>query len=230
MISKEEAKNILKESIRSLFLRKQQVTSTDLEAEVINLACLHIIKKRKQKLLSVKDDTEFLNVMLDSMKDSIPISKHFVDSALELYPNNYNSSHAINALQGIQNNITWDGMWDFLRTYFKEKHDYDIDNEVIKNYLFKSTNHSRYENEKLISSGPAEREIKIVFIGDLKIMVSIDPTLSPKTAWFIGDKNSFSHLYKGEDEDYQFILKYNSNDLNSFTLILKSRQLKIVYE
>ncbi len=104
------AKETLAKSIQNLHKRKRSIIIPDVEAEVINNACLVIFTSRKTK------DASFIKSIIES----------FTTAAKEFFPNDYGEQEATIAAMGIPQNLEWDGMWNHLRKYFIDKHDYDI--------------------------------------------------------------------------------------------------------
>ena len=67
------------------------------------------------------------------------------------------------AFIAIYQNISWAGMWDFLRDYFQKKHGESIDSIVGEPLIFYSQKHKRFENGVLISTSKVERNINLNF-------------------------------------------------------------------
>lgn len=206
----ETAKQILAKSINNLQNRRGQITLEDVEAEVINNACLAILKNNE-----IHKATEYASIF--STAASNLISK-------------YSQREISNALMGIPQNVQWDGMWDFLRDYFQKNHGIQIDNVEATPTIFYSTKHIRYENGSLITESEVERTININFINDKKeIVVSIEPSLSPKKGYVIS-KNQSQMQFKGFDPDYLFTVIFDSFDeVETFILEMPNRALKMIY-
>ena len=135
----ETAKQILAKSINNLQNRRGQITLEDVEAEVINNACLAILKNNE-----IHKATEYASIF--STAASNLISK-------------YSQREISNALMGIPQNVQWEGMWDFLRDYFQKNHGIQIDNVETTPTIFYSTKHIRYENGNLITESEVARTI-----------------------------------------------------------------------
>lgn len=224
------AKQILAKSITNLQKRRSNLTTADLETEIINNACLEILKKRKEKLEhSISIEDMLLNAF-NSLDDTSSVSNAFTEAALDLFPNNYTEDLAIINSMGIEQNVAWDGMWDFLRDYFQKNHGFQIDNTEAASTIFYSTKHKRYENGAFTQESAVERTINISFINNKKeIIVSIEPSLSPKKGYEIS-KSKTQIQYKGYDEDYCFTIIFDKFDeVETFTLEMTNRKLKIVY-
>jgi len=206
----QKAKQILSQSITNLQSRRGQITMADIEAEVINNACLAILKNK-------------------DIANSMIYANHFTEAASELI-SQYSEREAVSAMMGIPQNIQWEGMWDFLRDYFQKNHGIQIDNIETTQSIFYSTKHKRYENGVLTLESEVERTINISFINDKKeILVSIEPSLSPKRGYVI-NKSQNQIQFKGFDPDYLFTLTFDTFDeVETFVLEMPNRSLKIIY-
>ena len=209
-MNKESAKQVLAQSITNLQNRRGQITMADIEAEVINNACLNILKNK---------DTQ----------NAIIYAQLFTESAQELIPQ-YSEKESMSALMGIQQNVLWDGMWDFLRDYFQKNHGIQIDDVETEPAIFYSNKHKRYENNSLVSESEVERTINLNFIDNKEVLViGIAPSLSPKKSYKL-ERNGNSVKYKGDDPDYLFTVTYDDfGEVEQFTLEMPNRGLKIVY-
>lgn len=206
----QKAKGILSQSITNLQSRRGQITIADVEAEVINNACLSILKNK-------------------DIANSMSYANLFTKAASELIPQ-YSERESTSAMIGIPQNVQWEGMWDFLRNYFQKNHGIQIDNVETTPSIFYSTKHKRYENGVLSSESEVERTINISFINEKKeIVVSIEPALSPKKGYIIS-KNQNQMQFKGFDPDYLFTVTFDTFDeVETFVLEMPNRGLKIVY-
>ena len=83
-----------------------------LKAEVINNACLDILLLRKQ---GCHDKTQEAFII-----------KTYIEVAREIAPV-FDDTYASIANLGIRQNVEWGGMWDFLKAYFRDKHNRYID-------------------------------------------------------------------------------------------------------
>ncbi|WKZ58829.1 MAG: hypothetical protein QY309_13230 [Cyclobacteriaceae bacterium] len=204
------AKQILLRSIVNLQKRRGQLTVPDIETEVINNACLAVLQN-------------------GDLANSIHYAAAFAQAARELIPE-YGESEATFALVGVPQNILWEGMWDHLRDYFQKHHGIQIDNVPTNAIVFYSTSHKRFEKGNLVADTPADRTININLIDDKKeIVVSIEPTLSPKKGYLISSKSNLLQ-YKGYDPDYLFTLQMDGlQEIEQFTLEMPNRSLKIIY-
>lgn len=229
-MNKETAKQILSQSISNLQERRGNVTSADLETEVINNACLCILKNQKAKVGEGKSIEEMLLGVLNATQDFIPITKAFTEGAMELFPQHYREREAAVATMGIHQNVAWEGMWDFLRDYFQKNHGIQIDDVEATPLIFYSTKHERYENGNLVTTSEVERTINLNFIDNKEeIIVSVEPTLSPKKGYVVS-KNEMQLQYKGYDPDYLFTINLDEfEEVETFILEIPKRNLKIIY-
>ena len=206
----QKAKEVIAHSISNLQTRRGQITIADVEVEVINNACLFILKNK-----------DIANAMI--------YADFFTKAASELIPQ-YSERETISAIMGIPQNVQWEGMWDFLRDYFQKNHGIQIDNVETTPSIFYSTRHERYENSILTSESEIERTINLSFInGKKEIVVSIEPSLSPKKGYRISN-NQNQMQFKGFDPDYFFTVNFDTFDeVETFVLEMPNRNLKIVY-
>lgn len=122
-MDKDGAKIILSESLNNLEKRRgAPLTIADLEAEVINNACVSVFMRKK---LDEKKDNIFSIFSLPpfNVRD---IASAFANAALELFPREYTQLQATNAILAVQQNVAWEGMLDFLRNYFQKNHGDDF--------------------------------------------------------------------------------------------------------
>ena len=126
-MEKEKALSILKESLIDFSEKQKKLTISDLQNEVINLICLEILKKQKRKST---DWEKMLTANSESMLDIVPFSKVFTEAAQELFPNEYDVSKVIFAVEAVKTNTFLDNSWELLREYFIEKHERDINDDL----------------------------------------------------------------------------------------------------
>jgi tetratricopeptide (TPR) repeat protein len=138
---------------------------SDLEAEVINLACLSIFKKQKE--LNYPTDLlpyEFLKSATAAL----------TEAAMELYSNAYTYSHAASAHMGIQQNIYWNGMWVFLKNYYESKHGIEIDNIEVSTSMF---------SRAIISNSIPLKDLAKYPSDDHAIFITFIKNWNTKLAW-----------------------------------------------
>jgi hypothetical protein len=228
-MDKSEAKIVLSRSVSNLHSRRGSLTIEDIEAEVINNACLTFLKKRREISKSARNIEEIITGLINSTLDAMPIAKAYIDAAYELFPAYYSDREAASAIIGIQNNIEWEGMWDFLRDYFESNHGIKIDDIETNTTIFYSNRHERFENEILMSKVDVARAINVNFIENEEIVIAIAPTLTPKKAYLVSDRNSIK-TYKGFDPDYLFTVEFDEFDeIQKFILSMPNRNLRIEY-
>ena len=213
-MTKDEAKKILTNSISNLHSYRGSITNQDIDAEVINNVCLIILRKRREKP-NHKDSLGDLLTNLLAIENDIPILiKAFTDAAIELFPDYFGVRNVLAVYLGVPNNLSWEGMWDFLADYFRSNHGVEI-NEVTTSItkVFSSIRHERFENNILVSESEVDRVININFDNEDNILVSIAPSLSPKKAALKSESEN-KKTYIGFDTDYSFIIDFEGN-LNS---------------
>lgn len=215
-----------------------RINKDTIQAEIINLTCKFILEKHKDKIRQVDDVYSVNQVIQYNIMSVGDIIYDFVESCQELYPNlthernpYVNLSWEDSMVQLIAQNICWRGMWGFLREYYLNTHRLNIDNVKIDVLLFSSAKHKRYQNNIFVSESGERRIIKATFTNNRKqVSISIEPSLSPKTAFFYSKINENTDQYIGDDRDYQFIIKYDDfGDITQFELVMPNRSLKIIY-
>ena len=222
------ASTILEESLTQYEKRNKHLSVDMLEAEVINNACLYILRKKREVELeghSQIDHTEVNQIIYA-----------FIKAANNLFPDDYNSSESQAALVAIPQNCAWPGMWGFLKDYFQEKHDIDIDENIALPEHFHTSFYEIYQNNQLINTEEKSSLVKLSFSQGIKdLMVSIENdkrgrSLSPKHAKLISNNNNI-RIYTGIDPDFRFTIYYDRFDgikefiLERIDLHLKHRYL-----
>lgn len=220
----------ISEMIIDFYQKSGHLTSTDIETETINLACLELIKKHGDKINKTHDVNRLQN-SIDRNMWLLDEIQPYTAATRSLYSDVYTSNMANGAVFLILQNISWAGMWDFLRNYYSEKHGIFIDQKQTDVYVFNSSNHKRYEFNNLVNhSTNAERIIKLSFSENkTEITVSIEPSLSMKKGR-LNNKNGNMLTYIGYDTDYLFHICFDRfEEVDSFTLELPNRALKLEY-
>ena len=211
-MTKDQAKELLAASLQNLYEKRGQITMQDVEAEVINNACLHVLVNEHEEHAAI-------------------YGQAFAEAASELIPQ-YSEQHVMNAIIGVQQNVAWDGMLDFLRSYFLKNHGVDIygGNENVSIKVFNSNLHKRYVNNQYMEESEVERIVNIEFSNDdREALISISPSLSPKKAALYHSKEN-THTYHGTDPDYVFYISYDEFDeIEKFVLEMPNRGLRIDY-
>lgn len=229
-MNKEKARQILTQSITNFEKRNGSVTQGDLEAEVINNACLAIIKNQNEKIgngISIKD---LLVGALNSSDDYYPIANAFINAAKELLPEYFSEEEAIVVMTGIEQNIAWDGMWDFLEDYFQSKHGIKIDDSETSTLIFFSERQKKYEHGFLIEDAKNDKTIYLNFDSKMeKILVSIDPDLPENEAILIS-KGKKIFRYRNEENSHIFSINFDDFDeVESVVLDLPDQNTEIIY-
>lgn len=106
----EEAYQILDLSIKSLEKRKaaahHRVYISDVEADVIHVACLTILQD-------------------NALKEAATYAAAFTDAGKKV-TYLYTEKEAANNTRDILKNVQWNALWEQLQEYFKKVHDRDI--------------------------------------------------------------------------------------------------------
>jgi len=229
-MNKSKAKEILNKSINDLKHRGTNIDTTTIETEVIYNACLAFLKMQNKLTAGVSDTNSLYLKVKESFDYFEGNADAFVHAALELYPQYYGNTEASAAYMGIKVNIGWDGMWDHLRTYFKNKHNIDIDSKSIETKVFHSTYHQRYENDEYVGRFDADRKISVDFVSNKDILLTIEGSLTPKKG-YLASQGENKKVYKSLKEDYTFVLEFNDkNEIEGLSLLLKKRRLQIDYK
>jgi hypothetical protein len=220
-MTKEKAIEILAKSIDRLHKKRGELFITDIEAEVINNACLYCLTTPKEPGKYYGSDTVY----------HTHVAQCFTDAAKKLFPSEYVEVESAAAMFHIVNNLKWGGMWNFLKKYFLENHHIEIDDVELETKEFNSYMHQRYEYGVNVSGDElVERLVSIDYVGgDENVLVRISPTLSPKEATLHHKVNN-KVIYHSNDGTYVFTLFMDEFDeLESFTLDIPQRGLQIKY-
>ncbi|WMX16523.1 hypothetical protein [Aureispira sp. CCB-E] len=212
------AARILSESASKLSQRLSKLNPSHIQTEVMNNTCLYLLKQKKENPFyhKEKEDTAL-----------------FFAAATQLFPKDFDKKTAERLLMGLHLNLEFEGMWDFLRIYFYEKHGEKIDDVYTISHKFYATEHKRFEFGKLIADErmDVERIVIINFIGSNReeAIVSIEPNLSAKKAYKLSCKNE-KYTYKGYDPDYLFHIDLDFfGEVERFAIELPHRSLIIEY-
>jgi hypothetical protein len=224
-----EINKLRQEILNSLAdLRKRYITLTkdDIIADIINVICNYIIihknlnyKTNVQPIIHFQYNLNNCAFFIKEVLSSLDIDQHLVVT-----------EETIQSLtQNICFNLGWSEMPIFLNNYFSEKHGLKIYDD-IENFDFMSIRHERYVNESIVARSQVDRNIKISCWNNRKDMsIEINPTLSLKRAYLI-NKLSNLYLYKGEDSDYRFEVRFTEFDeIDYISVSLLSRNLKLSF-
>jgi hypothetical protein len=230
MITIQIAMDLLSKSVDNLRLRRGVLNTSDLEREVINNACLVFLRTRRDRGDEDWNARQIIGDVIIKNTEAIPYAEAFIEAALILYPDQYGMSEADAAINAVPMNVSWEGMWDFLKDYFQKHHGVSIDNNSNTPFIFYSTRHQRYENNIFIVESKVPRTINVSFINDKEeILLSIEPSLSAKTGYLV-NRNDNTLVYMGKDPDYRFSLHLDEFDeIETLVLEMFPRGLKIIY-
>lgn len=229
-MNREKARQILTQSITNLEKRKGGVTQGDLEAEVINNACLAIIKNQNDKIGKGTNIREILVGALNSSEDYHKIANDFINAANDLLPEYFDKEEAEIVLTGIEQNLAWDGMWEFLVDYFEKNHGIKIEEDEPPPVIFFSDRQQKYEEGELISETEDEKTIYISFSQNKKeVKVKIDHELPTKKGILVS-KDGLSYIYKNEKLNYTFTIQYDDyEEVASLTINFEDEDLEVIY-
>ena len=119
-------KKKLEDSLSNLKRLKGHINTSDIEADIMNVACLELLKENDSWIKKGDDNDSIMEVMyLNHMKYSKDVELYF-DAASLLYPSIYRNPNKDIFVGLVIKNATWSGMWDFLRKYFKDNHNRNI--------------------------------------------------------------------------------------------------------
>lgn len=229
MLTQQIAEQKLYESLADLQQKKGNLILQDVETETINVACLLILENHRQQISSHHDINQLQNYVNANMRFH-DIALWFTNYTARLFPQDYTQNHVTTASFMIVQNISWAGMWDFLREYFFRTHGRAIDNMESDMCIFDSVRHERYENNLMVNNSIADRKVIVNFTDEKRrAMISIEPTLSAKSAR-LSRRNGNQLEYAGEDPDYAFQITVNRFDqIEKFILKMPNRRLEIIY-
>ncbi len=95
---------------------------------------------------------------------------------------------------------------------------------------FYSTHHTRVVNGQIVSNDDAYRLITLNYTNfGRRLEISIQPTLSPKMATCVSDKNSVL-TYVGDDKDFRFEIETKpDNTIRRVSLFRLDKNLELRY-
>ncbi len=229
-MNKEKARQILTQSITNLEKRNNGITQGDIEAEVINNACLAIIKNQNEKIGRGNSIKEIILGALNSTEDYYPIAKAFIHAAQELLPEYFTDEDAELAMLGIEQNLAWEGMWEFLIDYFQKHHGITItDNESTPLFFF-SARQEKYEFGILTSDTDSEKTVSIIFSNDYKeVVVDIESDLPVIKGYLINKENN-RLKYRNKELNYVFTITFDDfEDVESFVVEMVDQNSEVIY-
>lgn len=208
----DKARQILTHSITNLEKRKGAITQGDLEAEIINHACLAILKNQNEKLDSGNSIKDILLGALNSTQENESIAHSFIDAAKELLPEYISDEEIEMVMTGIEQNLQWDGIWNFLVDYFRENHDIQIDYAESIPLIFFSERQETFEDGILQATSEKGVTIFLNFNeGHRYLLVKIDPDL-PRQKGVLTSREENSFNYKSLNKHYSFTVIYDEYD------------------
>ncbi len=229
-MNKEKARQILTQSITNLEKRNNGVTQGDIEAEVINNACLAIIKNQNEKIGNRNSIKEIILGALNSTQDYYPIAKAFINAAKELLPEYFTDEDAELAMMGIEQNLAWEGMWEFLIDYFQKQHGIKITNNDSTPLFFFSARQKKYEFGILTSDTDAEKTVSIIFSNDYsEVVVDIESDL-PVIKGYLLSKEKNQLKYRNDKLNYVFTITFDEyEDVESFVIDMVDQNSEVIY-
>lgn len=96
---------------------------------------------------------------------------------------------------------------------------------------FQPTEYKEYIENKLVKQGDPKRYIEVKFLDEGKIEIFIQFDFRQRAS-FIEALDSFNHLYKGDDDNYEFIVEYMpyGNLIESLSVSIKNKKMKFVFK
>lgn len=204
-------------NIYSLRLGKSKLTTEEFQPLVLNMAYLEIARAKRN------------NQHYDTQKVFNEYTRAAM-AAIPEYEKEVNDPRYSAMYLGFAMTAEWDGLWNFLREYFKSKLGLKIDNETRKDLRYDSSIHNRYENGNLVSQSEAMRKVTINLSNDFKnAQFSISLTLSNKEA-NLASINGNKYIYIGTDPDFKFEFTLDKlGNIELFSLTRTDRNLRIDY-
>lgn len=124
MISLDEAKGIMANSLDSFLDKHENINLLQVEAECINNACLYYLNAKNEAYSGLRRLSPYNP--FDSVSPS-EVGETFGMATKAIIPQ-FSQSMISNASLATLQNTQWEGMWDFLERYFAKTHNIDINN------------------------------------------------------------------------------------------------------
>ena len=201
--------SVLKQSYDHLLQNNTGLKTSDLEAEIINLACY----------IYLKDDNE-IDFSLDYLDQEILYSfesydfetvDHIIDGAKFLFSKYYNDSHAISAKQGVRMNIQLaENFGSFLKSYFISRHKIS-DGEVYE--YFSSPRNSLWQDNIKQTDSPTQRDINYKFSFENNTFEILINPYNPLVTGEILTRTSEKIICKSYDSTRRFEFLYANSQL-----------------
>lgn len=225
-MNKEKARQVLTQSISNLEKRKGGVTQGDINAEVINNACLAIVKNQNEKISNGKSFRDMLVGALNSTQDFHTISMSFINAARELLPDYFEEEDARDVLIGIEQNLAWEGLWDFLTDYFRKNHGIIIEEGETVPLVFFCSRETRYEDGILVSDSEVDKTIYINFTsGKKKVIITIEPDYPPQKGIFYSREDKILKFRDHETDSLYTIVFDDYDEVESLTLVQENMEV-----
>lgn len=207
----------LSDSLKNFRIKKgEKLTKEEITTDIINNACLGLLKARRENKLNILHEDDLTGAYLACAK--------------KLFPDiNIAYTH-----MAIQQNLDWDEMWNFLRQYFRDKHQMSIDdvNSLVKKFI--SKRQERYENNELTVTGHETKEAIIEYLTSssyeldaVEALISIPPNLTSKSAEVYGGVANIVILKK-MSEGYIFEV-HGVGEIEKIVVRIEPRNLKFIY-
>ncbi len=229
-MEKEKARKILTLSITNLEKRNEGVTQGDIHAEIINNACLAIIRNQNEKIGKGSSFRDMLMGAINSTQDHKSIANAFIEAARELLPEYFDEDDEMIVIRGIEQNLEWGGIWKFLIGYFRENHGINIDKGETTPVLFFSTREEKYEDGILISDTEVNKTVSLNFSENFEeLLVSIEKELPPQNAVLIAREENVLQ-YRNDNLNYTFTVTYDDyEEVETFRFEKDTEHTETIY-
>jgi hypothetical protein len=224
MISSNEARDLLLESMNEFITRKKQFTIGDMLAEINVVAVKFILDNYSPQ--TSNNPTTYLQVNKSKYGS---IARVFATAMSDQYPAVLTPAVINDLVDNICKGIGYADTPLAIAEYLKDRHGKtsDLGGE---NYDFMSSRHERYQFDFFVEASDVHRLVHINASPNWKsIVVTITPTLSAKTA-HLTSRQGNTLFYTGSDPDYEFVIELDDLDeVIFFSLIRKDRGLRLDY-
>ena len=224
MISSNEAKDLLIESMNELIARTNDFTVGDLTAEINIVAVKYILEN-----YTPQTSYNPMTFLQENKAQYGSIAKVFASAMSDQYPTVLKPAVINDLVDNICKGIGYADTTLAIAEYMKDRHgkSYCLSGE---NYDFMSSRHERYQYGMFVEASDVQRLVHINASLDWKnILVTITPTLSAKTA-HLSKREGNKLYYTGSDPDYEFVVELDDLDeIVFFSLTRKGRDLRLDY-
>ncbi len=224
MISSNEARDLLLESMNELIARTKQFTVGDLTAEINVVAVKYILDNYSPQ--TSNNPTTYFQVNKSHYGE---IAKVFASAMSDQYPTVLTPAIINDLVDNICRGIGYADTPLAIAEYLKDRHG-KTSGLGGENYDFISSRHERYQYDSFVEASDVQRLVHINTSPNWKnIVITITPTLSAKTA-HLTRRQGNTLFYTGSDPDYEFVIKLDDLDeITFFSLIRKDRDLRLDY-